>query len=140
MIAFDWSTAPGNWPQLGPEIAETLRALATMPIAKLRELPEPNSKPFIYAPTIADIQVAVCEEFCLNRQVLMSKCRDSAVSKARRIAMYLAAEITKKNNSVIGRAFNRDSTTVRQACHRVYSNATGETADTIARLKAQLMP
>lgn len=139
MIAFNWSTAPGNWPQLGPEIAETLRALATMPIEQLRQMPEPLSKPNIYRPVTLDIQNAVCDEFGIDRRAMLSERKYRAISRPRHIAMYLAHEITGQSTSVIGRLFNRDRSSVVAAC-AICRNATGETADTIARLKAQLMP
>ena len=44
MSAFDWSTAePPVWRVIGPEIAETLRRIATMPIKTMRAPPRfPN--------------------------------------------------------------------------------------------------
>jgi chromosomal replication initiator protein len=110
-----------------------------MPLAALRRMPEPLSKPQTFAPSIADVQAAVCEEFDIDRRTMMSARRDPQICRARMIAMFLANEITDKSDSVIGRAFNRDRSTVYHARH-IYGKATGQTADTIARLKAQLMP
>jgi hypothetical protein len=145
MNAYDWSAAATPWNELGPEFAEELKRIATAPLYELRALKDvPRLLPRVDPefdvgdmPTIHDIQSHVCRQLHISRAAMLSPRRDQYVCKPRQIAMYLARELTGQTREVIGRAFDRDSTTVWHA-EQVCNSATGELAQTIARLRLQL--
>lgn len=62
--------------------------------------------------TIEEIQRKVAERYNIRLNEMMSKRRERSVARPRQIAMYLAKHLTTKSLPDIGRAFNRDHTTV----------------------------
>ena len=65
--------------------------------------------------TIDEIQRKVAEHYNIRVAEMTSKRRDRPVARPRQIAMYLAKELTTKSLPDIGRAFDRDHTTVMHA-------------------------
>lgn len=65
--------------------------------------------------TIEEIQRKVAEHYNIRVAEMTSKRRDRPVVRPRQIAMYLAKELTIKSLPDIGRAFDRDHTTVIHA-------------------------
>ena len=65
--------------------------------------------------TIDEIQRKVAEHYNIRVAEMTSKRRDRPVARPRQIAMYLAKELTTKSLPDIGRAFDRDHTTVIHA-------------------------
>ena len=65
--------------------------------------------------TIEEIQRKVAEHYNIRVAEMTSKRRDRPVARPRQIAMYLAKELTTKSLPDIGRAFDRDHTTVIHA-------------------------
>lgn len=62
--------------------------------------------------TIEEIQRKVAERYNIRLSEMMSKRRERSVARPRQIAMFLAKNLTTKSLPDIGRAFNRDHTTV----------------------------
>ena len=62
--------------------------------------------------TIEEIQRKVAEHYNIRLSEMMSKRRERSVARPRQIAMFLAKNLTTKSLPDIGRAFNRDHTTV----------------------------
>ena len=69
--------------------------------------------------TIENIQKVVAEYYRIKVADLKSKSRARSVTRPRQIAMALAKELTNKSLPEIGRAFERDHTTVLNACREV---------------------
>ena len=138
MNPVDWTTAPGVWPEIGPEIAATLKRIATMPLDELRAMPELPMRARLYAPSIADVQSVVCEEFAVTRAEMLSPIQTKEITTPRQIAMYLACELTHKTKATIARHFNRDDTVVGHAYRVVQKRP--ELSPVIARLRAELAP
>ena len=136
--AVDWTTAPGNWPEIGPEIAASLKRIATMPLDQLRAMPELPLRPWRCEPSIADIQTAVCQEFEITRAEMLSAIQSRKITIPRQIAMYLAREITHKTFGEIARSFDRDYSTISFGCDAIARRP--ELASVIARLWAELAP
>jgi len=92
------------------------------------------------APTLEQIQSAVCAVSDLRREDLLSSQRSTKVSHARQLAMYLARELTPLSLSEIARAFDRDHTTVIHALRAVESRLEpgSETAERIHRVRVDL--
>jgi len=67
---------------------------------------------------IHDIINAVCHEFDLTRDELLSNQRHASVAHPRILAMSLARELTNSSFPAIGRIFNRDQSTVQSAFRR----------------------
>ena len=65
--------------------------------------------------TIEEIQRKVAEHYNIRVAEMTSKRRDRPVARPRQVAMYLAKELTTKSLPDIGRAFDRDHTTVIHA-------------------------
>ena len=142
----DWTTAPGNWPKIGPEIAASLKRIATMPLEELRAMPDLPLRfslmPRIYPRSIADVQVAVCEEFTIPRAKMLADIQTKEITIPRQIAMYLAREVTNKTFYTIGRSFNRDHTTIAFAYRAIQKRIENGwlLAPVVARLRAELAP
>ena len=66
--------------------------------------------------TIENIQKVVAEYYRIKVADLKSKSRARSVTRPRQVAMALAKELTNKSLPEIGRAFERDHTTVLNAC------------------------
>ena len=64
----------------------------------------------------ADIQKAVCEEFDLKLADLTSKDRSQIFSDPRKLAMYLCRKLTRCSFPEIGKAFEKNHSTVLHAC------------------------
>lgn len=69
--------------------------------------------------TIENIQKVVAEYYRIKVSDLKSKSRARSVTRPRQIAMALAKELTNRSLPEIGRAFDRDHTTVLNACREV---------------------
>ena len=138
MNIVDWTTAPGIWPEIGPEIAATLKRIATMPLDELRAMPETPLRPWRCEPSIADVQSAVCQEFEITPAEMLSPIQKRNITIPRQIAMYLAREVTHQTFAVIARSFNRDYSTISFACEAIKRRP--ELAPVIARLRAELAP
>jgi len=67
--------------------------------------------------TIADIQRLVAARMGVTMCDLLSD--RQAPARSRQVAMWLARHTTLASLPAIGRAFNRDHTTVLQACRRI---------------------
>jgi chromosomal replication initiator protein len=78
----------------------------------------PSSPPLAHS--VADIQLAVSEQFGVSEQELLSSTRVARVAQPRQLAMYLARELTSESLPAIGRRFGgRDHTTVLHAWRRI---------------------
>jgi chromosomal replication initiator protein len=96
--------------------------------------------------TIRNIQDAVCREFGIGRVDLVSDCRFVNLVKARHVAMLLARELTDQTLPQIGRAFNRNHSSVSYGIDRARRRiAAGERygeaslAEYVEAVKANLM-
>lgn len=69
--------------------------------------------------TVDEILRKVAERYNLRTAEMMSKRRDRSIARPRQIAMYLAKVLTTKSLPEIGRAFDRDHTTVIHAVKKV---------------------
>ena len=69
--------------------------------------------------TIENIQKVVAEYYRIKVADSKSKSRARSVTRPRQVAMALAKELTNKSLPEIGRAFERDHTTVLNACREV---------------------
>ncbi len=69
--------------------------------------------------TVDEILRKVAERYNLRMAEMMSKRRDRSIARPRQIAMYLAKVLTTKSLPEIGRAFDRDHTTVIHAVKKV---------------------
>ncbi len=65
--------------------------------------------------SIEDVQRKVAEHYNIRVSEMTSKRRERSVARPRQIAMYLAKHLTTKSLPDIGRAFDRDHTTVIHA-------------------------
>lgn len=115
-----------------PANVRVLEGAMTRVLAFASMLSEPLSEPLVSralaeqssthrreAPTIEAIQDAVCSVLAVERSDLLSSVRTTRVARARQLAMYLARELTPHTVSEIGRAFERDHTTVAHALRAV---------------------
>ncbi len=71
--------------------------------------------------TVAEIQERTAAAFDLTVEDLCSPSRAARVSWARQVAMYLSRELTDATLPAIGKAFDRNHTTVMHACKRTAS-------------------
>jgi chromosomal replication initiator protein len=70
-----------------------------------------------------DIKTAVCKEFNITKDELISKKRSRSLVIPRHIAMYLIRSLTNISLEETGRAFgNRDHSTVKHACEKIQKN------------------
>lgn len=69
--------------------------------------------------TIKDVERAVCLRFRITREQLLARCPARAICRPRQIAMYLAREMTGASYPRLGRYFERDHSTVLNACRMV---------------------
>lgn len=69
--------------------------------------------------TVDEILRKVAERYNLRTAELLSSRRDRSIARPRQIAMYLAKVLTTKSLPEIGRAFDRDHTTVIHAVKKV---------------------
>jgi chromosomal replication initiator protein len=124
---------------LGEPVSRTLiqRALAD-PVDSTRVAERPSDDST--APSVAQIQEAVCSTLGVSRASMLSASRTAPVSKARQIAMYLARELTQLSLADIAREFGRDHTTILHATRAVSARASADAAvsDTIHRVRELL--
>lgn len=64
------------------------------------------------APTLRDIEAAVCARFGLTPEILRGPKKQRGIARPRQIVMFLAREMTMLSYPRIGAHFNRDHTTV----------------------------
>lgn len=64
-------------------------------------------------PTVADVLARVCKVSGIAARHIIGPMRTSQIGFARKAVYYLAHEETGKGYSIIGRALNRDQSTVR---------------------------
>ena len=60
----------------------------------------------------------VALETGVAQRLILSPIRERGVTNARHLAMWLCRQVTGQSVSGIGRAFDRDHTTVLSACHK----------------------
>jgi chromosomal replication initiator protein len=93
------------------------------------------------AHSLADIQLAACQQFGITPEELLSSSRAARVAWPRQVAMYLSRELTSESLPAIGRHFGgRDHTTVlhawRRTGERISSDASSRAA--VHKLLGQL--
>ena len=77
------------------------------------------------APVRGDVDTilkAVCAEFGVSKDDLLSKKREATISQARQITMYLLREDAGLTVARIGRELERDHSTVLHGCKRIESS------------------
>jgi chromosomal replication initiator protein len=92
-------------------------------------------------PTVDLIQRAVCDQFGLTRDELLSDARGQRIAWPRQLAMYLAREHTAQSLPAIGQAFGgRNHTTVMHACKRAAQRLASdpEVATTVRTLSERI--
>jgi chromosomal replication initiator protein len=91
--------------------------------------------------SIADIQLAACEQFGVSSEELLSSTRVARVAQPRQLAMYLARELTSESLPAIGRRFGgRDHTTVLHAWRRTEERLSTDasTREAVQKLRRRL--
>jgi chromosomal replication initiator protein len=91
--------------------------------------------------SVADIQLAVSEQFGVSEQELLSSTRVVRVAQPRQLAMYLARELTSESLPAIGRRFGgRDHTTVLHAWRRIEKRLATDptTREAVHKLRSRL--
>lgn len=91
--------------------------------------------------SVADIQLAVSEQFGVSELELLSTTRVARVAQPRQLAMYLARELTSESLPAIGRRFGgRDHTTVLHAWRRIEErlNTDPTTREAVHKLRCRL--
>lgn len=68
---------------------------------------------------LPNIQKVVADYYDLQLRVMLSKSRKQTITRARQMAMALARELTDRSLPEIGQAFERDHTTVMNACKKI---------------------
>ena len=68
---------------------------------------------------IADIILIVAAYYGVERDDILSGGRHKTISRCRQVAMYLSSTLTLHSSKEIGRAFDRDHTTVLHAVRRI---------------------
>ncbi|HEY7829140.1 MAG TPA: chromosomal replication initiator protein DnaA [Solirubrobacteraceae bacterium] len=83
--------------------------------------------------SLADIQLAACQQFGITPDELLSTSRAARVAWPRQVAMYLARELTSESLPAIGRHFGgRDHTTVLHAWKRTNERISNDAASRAA--------
>ena len=70
-------------------------------------------------PTIEDVQEATCHFFGLKVKDLIGKERARHLIEARHVSMFICRKLKRFSFPSIGRAFNRNHTTVVSACQKM---------------------
>lgn len=86
------------------------------------------------------IQLAVCDEYKVSLQDLLSARRAAHVVEARQVSMYLIKEVTLRSLPEIGRKFGgRDHTTVLHSVRKIAARVESDEsfAVNVARIKSQ---
>ncbi len=116
IVAFSSLTGRALTRELACEVLDGLYPLAARP-----------------ARSLADIQLAACEQFGISAEELLSSSRAARVAWPRQVAMYLARELTSESLPAIGRHFGgRDHTTVMHACRRTDERISSDDASRTA--------
>lgn len=79
------------------------------------------------------IQLTVAESYCFGRLELLARRRGGPLIRARHVAMYLCTILTVRSLPEIGRAFNRDHSTILHARDKI-----GRLRKTDAKLNAEI--
>jgi len=87
------------------------------------------------SPTIYQIQVAVCKYYGIRHNELLSPRRWSRLVTARHVAMRLARDLTVASLPEIGRAFNRDHSSVHHALNHLSIEEQNDISDILAQFK-----
>ena len=95
------------------QLPALLRAAADQ-IAEARACPEPFSTPLF----LGEIRLVVCGAWDISEERVLSDRRDTIYTHPRFAAWHLAQDFTHCSFPVIGRAFNRDHTTVMHGISR----------------------
>ena len=69
--------------------------------------------------SIEQIQSVVAEHYKLSKAELLGDCKSRSVARPRQMAMVMARGLTSRSLPEIGRAFNRDHSTVLSACRKI---------------------
>ncbi len=91
--------------------------------------------------TREDIQRAVCEHFHIRMEDLLGKSRAQEIAQPRQIAIFLCRKLTASTMAEIGKAFNRNHTTVHYSCTTVqnlYNTGDTETTSALKTILASL--
>jgi chromosomal replication initiator protein len=90
--------------------------------------------------TVREIQEQTCASFGVTMDELLSSSRAQPVAWPRQVAMYLSRELTDATLPAIGRAFNKNHTTVMHACRRTAERmaADREAYEAVQRLTNEL--
>lgn len=90
--------------------------------------------------TMAEIQSRVAAHYQISRSDMLSPSRYRSVARPRAVAIALCRVLTTKSSTQIGRAFNRDHSTVLDRCRAVIRLCDADPAfnDEIARLAKEL--
>jgi chromosomal replication initiator protein len=90
--------------------------------------------------TVLEIQQATCDEFGISLDDLRSTSRAAGIAWARQVAMYLSRELTDATLPAIGRAFERNHTTVMHACRKTAERMSADPSafDAVKRLTQEL--
>jgi len=91
------------------------------------------------APVHGDVQTilsAVCAEFGVSKDDLLSKKREAQISQARQIAMFLLREDAGLTVARIGRELERDHSTVLHGCKRIESATASNDESIISAISA----
>lgn len=91
---------------------------------------------------IKEIQLTVAQHFGVRLADLKATSRARSIARPRMIAMWLIRDLTEASFPEIGRAFERDHTTVISAVRRVQQWAAedDDIASTVSVLKMRLEP
>ncbi len=80
------------------------------------------------APSLEQIQEAVCAVEGISREQLLSPRRSAKIARARQLAMFIARELTALSLVEIARGFDRDHTTVLHAIRAVTERTSADPA------------
>lgn len=86
--------------------------------------------------TCADIQKAVCAHCDVRMEDLLGSGRTRDIAIPRQIAMFLCRKLTPSSLPDVGRAFNRQHSTVLYSCSTVQDLFKGNDPQTVATLKS----
>jgi chromosomal replication initiation ATPase DnaA len=94
----------------------------------------PPSQPVASAeqPSVTRVMDVVAERYGITRAALLGPGRTQPATTARQVAMRLVRELTGKSYPEIGRAFQRDHTTVIHACEVTEAFALGDLREELA--------
>jgi len=79
-----------------------------------------------YSRNVATIIDVVCREYHLSRDTLLGRDRHKCVAEARKVAFFLTRALTSLSYPEMGRAFNRDHTTVIVGVRKVRVDSVGD--------------